>query len=321
MEEEKSRPAEIGSEQSMFNKQNKPTQLALLIVTLLLLIPGAIWSFRNKTTLHDSQPGPTEIAAITLDLYTVTPTSIVTSFQEGTLSVTPLASTPVVTNNPEDPISIPPTLQPSSVSTKPSPTINAIQSRFFVTVSDDYTNSFMPRTQLPQNGQSFPASLDEAEALAGFKIMEPSFLPDGYVLRAIDYSSEDQHIGLLYYKPSNDRSNQVYLLQQRKTFSEHQSIIGTSAIIQESQVNDVPAEYVQGGFDDVGSSATVDRLLWNPFRDLGRLRWENDDYHFQISTGTEIDGSTLLQMAESLKQHIASPNATPLPTLAFKKTS
>jgi len=188
-------------------------------------------------------------------------------------------------------------------------------------VSDEYTNSVKPITPLPQNGQSFPASLDEAEALAGFKIMEPSFLPDGYVLRAIDYSSEDQHIGLLYYKPSNDRSNQVYLLQQRKAFSEHQSIVGASAVIQEFQVNDTPAEYVQGGFDDVGSSATVDRLRWDPLRDLGRLRWENDDYHFQISTGKEIDATTLLQMAESLKRHIGSPDATPLPTLVFEETS
>jgi hypothetical protein len=197
--------------------------------------------------------------------------------------------------------------------------VTDIQSRFFIVVSDVYIDTFESMTPLPQNGMLFPASLDEAETLAGFKILEPAFLPDGYVLVSIDYSAEDRHVGLLYYKDSQSRQV-VYFLQQRTAFSEHQSIIGTSALIQKLQVNDVPAEYVQGGFDDAGSTSTVDRLRWNPLRDLGRFRWEKDNYYFQISTGRDIDSATLRHMAESLKQHMVTPNATPLPTLMFEET-
>jgi hypothetical protein len=192
------------------------------------------------------------------------------------------------------------------------------QSRFFIVVSDVYTNTFESRTPLPQNETFFPASLEVAEALAGFKILVPTFLPDGYVNVAIDYSAEDQHVGLLYYKDS--QSSQVYFLQQRTAFSEHQSIIGASALIQKLQVNDAPAEYVQGDFDDAGSTSTVDRLRWNPLGDQGRFRWEKDNFYFQISTGRDIDSATLRHMAESLKQHMVTPNATPIPPLAFEET-
>ena len=293
--------------------------LPSLIVAILVILAGAIRYFRNKPALSDSQPDPTEFATTTLDLNTLTSTSTVDNNQEGTLSVTPFASTPLVDSSQEGSLSIPATLQSSSMSTKPSPSINPIQSRFFLVVRDEFTQKFEPRTPLPQNGQLFPASLDEAEALAGFKILEPTFLPDGYVLRAMDYSAEDQHVGLLYYIPSNDQSPQIYFLQQHIAFSDHQSIVGASAVIQEFQVNDTPAEYVQGGFDDAGSTPTVDRLRWNPFRDLGRFRWVRDNIYFQISTGTEIDTTSLQLMAESLKQHVAAPDATPLPTLMFEE--
>lgn len=305
----------------MFNKHKRSAQLAIYFAVLLVIIAGAIWLLRDKDPLGENQPGPAEIATATLDVHTLTSTSIATNSQEGTLSATSLASTPLVTSNQEDTISIPPTLQPSSVSTKPSPTITAVQSQFFMVVGDEYTQISQARTPLPGKGQHFPVSIDEAEVLAGFKILEPTFLPDGYVFRAIDYSSEDQHIGLLYYKPSNDQSPQIYILQQHTAFSEHQSIVGASAVIQDFQVDDTHAEYVQGGFDDNGSSATVDRLRWNPNRDLGRFRWVKDNLYFQISTGKDIDPETLQYMAESLKQHVEAPDATPLPTLMYEATS
>ena len=104
-----------------------------------------------------------------------------------------------------------------------------IQSHFFIVVDDVYTHTFKPVTPLPQNETRFPASLDEAEILAGFKILEPAFLPEGYGLISIDYSAEDQHVGLLYDKDS--QSPQVYFLQQNEAFSEHQSLTGASALI------------------------------------------------------------------------------------------
>jgi hypothetical protein len=200
-----------------------------------------------------------------------------------------------------------------------TPTTTDTQARFFIVVSDVYTETFEPVTPLPQNESRFPASLDEAETLAGFKILEPTFLPDGYVLIAIDYSAGDQHVGLLYHKDS--QSHQLYFLQQRTAFSKHQSLIGASALIQKLQVNDASAEYVQGGFDNVGgSTSTVNSLRWNPLADKGSFRWQKDNYYFQISTGRDIDSAILRHMAESLKQHMVTPNATPLPTLTFEET-
>ena len=69
-----------------------------------------------------------------------------------------------------------------------------------------YTEVPLAQDTIARKWTGLSRSIDEAEALAGFKILEPTFLPDGYVLRAIDYSAEDQHIGLLYYIPSNDQS-------------------------------------------------------------------------------------------------------------------
>jgi hypothetical protein len=113
----------------------------------------------------------------------------------------------------------------------------------------------------------------------------------------------------------------MYFLQQRTAFFEYQSLIGASALIQKLQVNNAPAEYVQGRFDNVGdSTSTVNSLRWNPLGDLGRFRWEKDNYYFQISTGRDIDSATLRHMAESLRQHMSTPNATPLPTLTFEET-
>ena len=86
-------------------------------------------------------------------------------------------------------------------------------------------------------------------------------------------------------------------------------------------MNDVPAEYVQGGFDDAGSTSTVDHLRWNPYRDLGRFRWEKDNLYFQISTGKDIDSATLQYMAESLKQHVALPMPPHYPPSCYEGTS
>jgi hypothetical protein len=304
-------------DKSMLNKQHKSTPLVISIVALLMIVPGAFWFFRNMDPMRESQPGQAEISSPTVDVPLITSTPDFAGNQENSFSVTSFTPTPYVTGNQDGPFSITPTKQLSRASTIPSSTVTDIQSRFFIVVSDEYTNSFEPVTPMPQN---FPASLDEAEALAGFKILEPTFLPDGYVLFAIDYSAEDQHVGLLYRKPSNDLSNQVYFLQQRTDFSEHQSVIGTSAVILKLKVNDIPAEYVQGGFDDAGSTSTVDRLRWNLYRDLGRFRWKKDNYYFQISTGMGIDSTTLQRMAESLKQHMHTPNATPLPNLTIEET-
>ncbi len=185
-------------------------------------------------------------------------------------------------------------------------------------VPDEYTNTFVPVTPLPENETRFPASLDEAETLAGFEILEPAFLPEGYVLTAIDYSAADQHIGLLYYNRLQDELRQVYLLQQKAPFSEHQSLIGASAVVQKLTVNGSPAEYIQGNFDDAGSTDTVDRLIWNPPIDLGRIRWESGDTYLQISAASNLDADTLQRIAESLTRHEPNPNATPLPTLTYE---
>lgn len=304
----------------MLNKQQKSTLLVISFAILLVIIPGAVWFFRSNNPLRENQPGHIEINTPTVDVPPITPTTIVAGNQDDSFSATSLTLSPFVTGDQDGSISVTPTRHPSNTGTKTSSPVTSIQSRFFIVVSDEYVNTFEPITPLPQNEQRFPVSLDEAEALAGFKIMVPTFLPDGYVLMSIDYSAEDQHIGLLYRKLSNDLSNQVYFLQQRMDFSEHQSVIGTSAVILKLKVNDIPAEYVQGGFDDAGSTLTVDRYRWNPYRDLGRFRWEKDNYYFQISTGTEIDSTTLRLMAESLTVHIATPKATPLPPLTFEET-
>lgn len=285
----------------MFNKLYQSARWALLIVALLVFVPGAIWFFRNIGTLRESQPGQADIGTVTVD-------------------VPPVISAPFVTNTQSDSFSVTPVMQPSSANTISSSAVTDIRSRFFIVVSDVYTQTFEPVTPLPQNEMRFPASLDEAETLAGFKILEPTFLPDGYVLVAIDYSAEDQHVGLLYYKRSPYQTNVMYFLQQRAAFSEHQSLIGASALIQKLQVNDALTEYVQGRFEDAGSTSTVDRLRWNPSGDQGRFRWEKDNYYFQISTGGDMDSATLRHMAESLTQHVVTPNATPLPTLTFEET-
>jgi hypothetical protein len=288
-------------DKSMFNQLHRSTRLAISIVALLVFVTGALWFFRRLVPVRESQPNLADIGATTV-------------------YAPPLTPTPFVVDSPQPSFSVSPGVQPSSASTSSSSSVTGLRSRFFIVVNDAYTNTFEPRTPLPQNVTRFPASLDEAEILAGFKILEPTFLPDGYALVAIDYSAEDQHVGLVYSNRSTDPSRQLYFLQQPTAFSEHQSLIGAGAIIQKLQVNDVPAEYVQGRFDDAGSTSTVDRLRWNPLGDLGRFRWEKDNYYYHISSGSEIDSASMRLMAESLQQHMATPDATPLPTLTFEET-
>lgn len=119
-------------------------------------------------------------------------------------------------------------------------------------------------------------SLDEAEALAGFELFEPSKLPRDYNLTQVDYDTEKQVVSMWYRSPQAG-TGEFFLLSQGRNLDPNK--IGESAKVEIIQIGDINAELVRGGwFVQDGSSEEI----WEDQAEEYSIRWKEQDISIQI---------------------------------------
>jgi len=146
---------------------------------------------------------------------------------------------------------------------------------------------------------SFTQTVAEAEALAGFDVLEPAHLPAGYVFDGAFYEPQSQKVAMKFV--SQDGINgTLYIYQQRGEMTTDPSI---SAYVTPVAVGNAQGEYVRGAwvYDSPGSTPT-----WDPHADFYSLSWQKDGFVFSISflggeTIPPIFLEELIVIAESLK--------------------
>ncbi len=141
-------------------------------------------------------------------------------------------------------------------------------------------------------------SLPEAERIAGFKLWQPSVVPEEHQFnQAACLPSEQMLISV--YVAADDLVvdprpySQLVLAQQPATHvasSSNMYPIGASAAIETVQIGDVTGEYVEGVWCGANSDPKTP-LQWCPSPSSRILRWQRGDWVFTLSALDDANSS------------------------------
>jgi hypothetical protein len=147
----------------------------------------------------------------------------------------------------------------------------------------------------------FPWNLENAEAQAGFDVLEPGVLPQGMMFLG---SSLDPFSKTTFLSFGYSETERSILIQQQPVSSPETcdlcTLIGASAEVETIQVRGTAGEYVIGVWkaDDLGN------WIWEYEPFLQRLRWQENGMAFEIlymGPPEQITKDDLVAIAESMK--------------------
>ena len=149
-------------------------------------------------------------------------------------------------------------------------------------------------------------SIAEVQAHAGFDILQPNSLPDGFIFYGANYDERLDTIEL-YYGGQND----WFIITQKKGKIDFQRI-GASATIHLIPIGDTLGEYVQGVWIVASDNESIIQTslpgtevalnaFWDSQLQQSMLRWKNGDILIEIlSFSDQIDLEALIIIAESM---------------------
>jgi hypothetical protein len=145
---------------------------------------------------------------------------------------------------------------------------------------------------------TFLLTVQEAEALAGFDVLEPTYLPEGYAFQGASYDPQTQKVVLKY--GDNPSLGVIYIYQQRGDFPIDPNLPSHTT---PAPVGDVIGEYFHGAWI-YESGATTPR--WDGSADYYALSWQKEGTSFMVDfIGGEgvpnINLNGLRDIAESMK--------------------
>lgn len=146
---------------------------------------------------------------------------------------------------------------------------------------------------------SFTLTIAETEALAGFDILEPSYIPAGYVLEGVSYDPQTGKVAMQYDSQSDH--GRLYISQGFGKLTPDPNI---QAYITPVAVGDTEGEYVQGAW--IYDTPDVTTPKWDPRSDVYSLSWQQGEFALSINflggeTIQPISVSELIAIAESMK--------------------
>jgi hypothetical protein len=146
-------------------------------------------------------------------------------------------------------------------------------------------------------------SVREAEALAGFDVLEPSYLPEGYIFSGASYNSGARWVALEFISQpdGSDYSKVIYIYQRRGAFDLEPALHPYETPV---PIGDVEGVFIQGAY--VSESPDTMAYRWDASADSYALSWKIDDMAFSINflggeTTPPISLADLVAIAESMK--------------------
>ncbi|HET9914760.1 MAG TPA: hypothetical protein VFQ13_22910 [Anaerolineales bacterium] len=162
---------------------------------------------------------------------------------------------------------------------------------------------------------SFTLDVKEAESLAGFDVLEPTWLPpvlyfEGAAFEPKEWDSPKNTVKISYYFSSEKlgpglASNGIVITQQPIESVEDCKIgtgclVGAGAEVESVQIGDMMGEYVIG----VWQADNAGNWIWVHEPYLQRVRWQTNDMAFEIlyvGPPEEIQKADLIAIAESMQ--------------------
>jgi hypothetical protein len=144
----------------------------------------------------------------------------------------------------------------------------------------------------------FPLDIKDAEAQAGFDVLEPSNLPIGMTFLGSSVDPVSKLASLSFGYSETDR--RILIKQQPVDFSDTCDLcglVGASASIESVQIGESTGEYALGVWE-----LTDNGPVWRDDPYLTTIRWQKDGMAFElVFMGTEAGKEELLSTAESMK--------------------
>lgn len=141
-------------------------------------------------------------------------------------------------------------------------------------------------------------SVTEAEGQAGFDILTPASLPEGFRFLGASYTPETQAV-VQQFGPAPDEIR-LSIAQQPFTCREDCDlcgVVGASAPVEAVQIGSVSGEYVEGVW-----VLTENGSVWQNDPYLKTLRWQSEGMAFElIFMGDDLAKNDLIAIAESLE--------------------
>ncbi len=162
----------------------------------------------------------------------------------------------------------------------------------------------------PEPGFTFDLTVSKAAEMAGYDVLEPTWLPEVLYFVGASYQSDQEIVRIFYqYNPSsagfndagNYQGNGLVLREehyQRTEDCELCGLVGASAEIEKVRIGDAIGEYV------VGVWYLNDGATWKNDPWLLTLRWQIAGRAFELmffGPPEEITKEDMIAIAESLK--------------------
>jgi Tol biopolymer transport system component len=146
---------------------------------------------------------------------------------------------------------------------------------------------------------SFSLTVNEAETQAGFDVLEPSYLPIGYVLESAAFDPQTQRVAMKFVSQQNEGA--LFIYQQRGDFVHDPAL---QAYVTPVPMDDLQAEYIQGAWIYDSVDTTTPR--WDRLADHYSLSWQNGEIVYSIDflggeTIPPLSLHELVAIAKSLK--------------------
>jgi len=146
---------------------------------------------------------------------------------------------------------------------------------------------------------TFSLTINEAETLAGFDVLEPVFLPAGYTLEGVAYDPQTQKIVMKYI--SQQSGGVLFIYQQCGDFVHDPAV---QAYVTPVPIGDVEAEFIRGAWVYETPDTTIPR--WDASADVYSLSWQKGGIVFSINflggeTVPPLSAAELLSIGESLQ--------------------
>ena len=184
------------------------------------------------------------------------------------------------------------------------PSTQPIQTTLNMTVSGQLVFGFPPgdndKLQEPTpKPLTFSLTAQQAKLLANFTVLEPSYLPAGYILEGMDYDPYTHKIAMKYISQQSEGALFVY--QRRGDFVHDPAV---QAYVTPVSIGDMEAEYVQGAWIYDTPETTTPR--WDPSATFYSLTWQKGEIVFSIDflggeTITPLSLADFVAIAEGLK--------------------
>jgi hypothetical protein len=194
---------------------------------------------------------------------------------------------------------------------KPALLSNARQLLRFFWVNDENSRSievtFTPTsTESPFPETSFPLSIQEAAATAGFQLKTLTALPAGVILDGAAYDPTRAAVLIRYV----GEGKTILLTQREDDRLKEYASVGPDAAAEIVTIRGVHGEFIPGGWvvqtqttPQPGLESQTVNLIWENQAGMATLRWEENGYVYEIIVTSlqNISQAEILTIAESMR--------------------